>query len=118
MLPETWSIVVLLLVRALASPALHPRQTTLNNFVKSETTIALDGAIANIGGSGSELVPGAFPGMVVAAPSTYNPDYFYSWTRDSALTFKMLVDEVIMGNSSIEYLVMDCIQPPEVYALR
>ena len=30
--------------------------------------------------------PGAAPGVVIAAPSHQNPDYYYHWVRDAALT--------------------------------
>jgi glucoamylase len=31
-------------------------------------------------------------GMVVASPSRENPDYYYDWVRDTALTFSALID--------------------------
>nr|QUS93302.1 glucoamylase [synthetic construct]CAC83969.1 glucoamylase [Saccharomycopsis fibuligera] len=36
----------------------------------------------------------AKPGVVVASPSTSEPDYFYQWTRDTAITFLSLIAEV------------------------
>lgn len=96
---------VALLAAARAANSLTERQSSLSSFISKERSIALNGAINNIGGSGSELVPGAFPGIVVAAPSTFNPNYFYTWTRDSALTFTMLIDELILGNTSLQYLI-------------
>lgn len=36
----------------------------------------------------------AVPGVVVASPSTSNPDYYYQWVRDSALTFLTLVNKI------------------------
>lgn len=33
-----------------------------------------------------------FPGMVVASPSRRDPDYYYDWVRDTALTMRALVD--------------------------
>ena len=32
------------------------------------------------------------PGMVVASPSRSNPDYYYDWVRDTALTYRALID--------------------------
>jgi glucoamylase len=98
---------VILFAAASVASTLTDRQSSLSSFISKERTIALNGAIANIGGSGSGLVPGAFPGIIVAAPSTFNPNYFYTWTRDSALTFTMLIDELILGNSSLQYLIDD-----------
>ena len=103
------TLTALLAVAAIASP-LTERQTSLSSFISTERSIALNGAVANIGGSGSDLVYGAFPGIVVAAPSTFNPNYFYTWTRDSALTFTMLIDELILGNTSLQYLVDDYVR--------
>lgn len=101
--------ITLFLPFAAANP-LTSRQSSLSSFIITERSISLNGAINNIGGSGSELVPGAFPGIVVTAPSSYNPDYYYSWTRDSALTFTMLIDELILGNTSIQPLVDDYVR--------
>src|SRR4051812_299563 len=32
------------------------------------------------------------PGMDVASPSKQNPDYYYDWVRDTALTYRAMVD--------------------------
>lgn len=36
--------------------------------------------------------PDVMPGMVVASPSRSNPDYYYDWVRDTALTYRALID--------------------------
>ena len=36
--------------------------------------------------------PDVMPGMVVASPSRSNPDYYYDWVRDTALTYRSLID--------------------------
>lgn len=36
--------------------------------------------------------PDVKPGMVVASPSRSNPDYYYDWVRDTALTYRALID--------------------------
>ncbi len=36
--------------------------------------------------------------LVIASPSTQNPDYLYSWTRDSALVFKFLIEDFVSGD--------------------
>lgn len=36
--------------------------------------------------------PDVRPGMVVASPSRNNPDYYYDWVRDTALTYRSLID--------------------------
>ncbi|MCJ1412272.1 hypothetical protein MMC19_006365 [Ptychographa xylographoides] len=81
---------------------ISPRATgSLSSFITTESPIALQGILNNLGSSGS-LAPGAAPGILVASPSTTNPNYFYTWTRDSALTFKLLVDTFIAGNFGLQ----------------
>lgn len=93
---------------ASASPTPERRQVnTLSEFIAQERPISLDGALANIGGLNSSWVEGASPGVVVASPSTVNPNYFFTWTRDSALTYMMLIDELIFGNQSLRGTIED-----------
>ncbi|KIJ22346.1 glycoside hydrolase family 15 protein, partial [Sphaerobolus stellatus SS14] len=54
------------------------------------------GVLANIGPSGSKS-QGAKAGIVIASPSQTNPDYFFTWTRDSSLVFKALIDQYVSG---------------------
>ncbi|KAG8759588.1 hypothetical protein FRC11_001789 [Ceratobasidium sp. 423] len=77
----------------------HPRQSTVDSFVASESPIAKAGVLANIGPDGSKD-QGAASGVVIASPSTSNPDYVYAWTRDSSLVFKLLVDQYIGGRDT------------------
>lgn len=79
---------------------------SLSSWMSSEATVALQGVLNNIGPSGAK-VPGAARGIVVASPSTTNPDYWYSWTRDAALTTKCLVDQFLAGDSSLEGTIQD-----------
>jgi glucoamylase len=70
--PSSVGFVPLLLSRTLAAPS-DLRSRDLNAFVTAERAIALQGALNNIGPSGS-AVPGAGSGFVVASPSKVNPD--------------------------------------------
>ncbi|KAJ5226860.1 uncharacterized protein N7469_006866 [Penicillium citrinum] len=101
-----------LLVPAAVSAGIHPyrRQSGLDGFIQSESSIALQGILNNIGANGS-AVPGASAGVVVASPSKSNPDYFYTWTRDAALTLKVLIDQFIAGDgdSSLESTIQQYI---------
>ncbi|KAJ5630604.1 Glycoside hydrolase family 13 [Penicillium longicatenatum] len=99
-----------LLAPGALSSALHParRQSSLSDYIKSESSIALQGVLDNIGADGSK-VSGASSGVVVASPSKVNPDYFYTWTRDAALTLKVLVDRFIAGDSSLESTIQQYI---------
>jgi glucoamylase len=62
-----------------------------DSYVATELPIAKAGLVANIGPNGSKAA-GAKSGLVVASPSKSNPDYFYTWTRDSALVFQTIID--------------------------
>ena len=91
------------------SPAVEKRQgaNALNTFITQQQLISIEGVLSNIGGLNSSLVNGSHPGVVVASPSTVNPDYFFTWTRDSALTYTMLIDELIFGNLSLRKTIED-----------
>lgn len=101
-----------LIAAAAAAPApaaLEARATgSLTSWLASESPVALQGVLNNIGAAGSK-VAGAKSGIVVASPSKSNPDYFYTWTRDAALVFKMLVDEFLAGKTSLETQIQDYI---------
>ncbi|KAG6866205.1 hypothetical protein C0991_007230 [Blastosporella zonata] len=66
--------------------------STVNAYFASESPIAKTNLLANIGASGSKS-QGAYPGIVIASPSTTSPDYLYTWTRDSALVFQTIIDQ-------------------------
>ncbi|KAG9241566.1 1, 4-alpha-D-glucan glucohydrolase [Calycina marina] len=97
---------------AIAAPSfLNGRD--LNSFVTTERAISLQGVLNNLGPGGSKA-PGAGAGYVVASPSLTDPDYFYTWTRDSALTLKMLIDEFINGNAALQTHIEDYVHAQAV----
>jgi len=70
-------------IAALAATSLHGaaarlrvRQSSLPAAIENENTIALQGVLNNIGPEGSQA-PGAFAGVIVASPSTEDPDCEY-----------------------------------------
>ncbi|KFY18752.1 hypothetical protein V493_08370 [Pseudogymnoascus sp. VKM F-4281 (FW-2241)] len=90
----------------IASPALRHRvkrqsDADLESFIKTESPIAYQGVLNNIGSGGSGA-SGAAAGIVVASPSKSDPDYFYTWARDSALTFTALIERFIAGDAALE----------------
>ncbi|KAK4629324.1 Glucoamylase I [Fulvia fulva] len=87
---------------------LRPRATgSLESWLAAESPVALQRILNNIGSSGAK-VPGAKAGIIVASPSKSNPDYFYTWTRDAALTIKCLTDQFLSGSSpSLEGTIQD-----------
>ncbi|KAK1447816.1 glycosyl hydrolase family 15 [Colletotrichum melonis] len=78
----------------------------LDDFISSQRTIAFNGVLSNIGPDGAS-VAGASAGIVVASPSKADPDYFFTWTRDAALTMKMIVDEFILGHDELQVHIED-----------
>lgn len=87
---------------------LSRQSNDLENFISRESPTALQGILNNIGANGSR-VEGASSGIVVASPSKLDPNYFYTWTRDSALTFKFLIDSYIHGNGGLGSLIQEYI---------
>jgi glucoamylase len=125
--PVMYSVSSILLVGSLAFQAVfsHPSRIvrdeivrrSVDTFVATESPIALRDLLCNIGSSGA-CVPGAASGLVIASPDSTNPDCkfknetyvilvhvlickdFYTWTRDSALTFKCIVDTFAQSYSA------------------
>ncbi|PCH39892.1 carbohydrate-binding module family 20 protein [Wolfiporia cocos MD-104 SS10] len=92
-------------VFALAGGALA-QTTSVTSYIASESPIAKAGVLANIGADGS-LSSGAYSGIVIASPSTVNPNYLYTWTRDSSLTFMELINQYIYGEDDTLRTLID-----------
>ncbi|EUC57047.1 glucoamylase [Rhizoctonia solani AG-3 Rhs1AP] len=75
------------------------RQSSIDSYILTQTPISKAGILANIGADGSKD-QGAKSGVVIASPSKSSPDYVYAWTRDSALVFKVLVDQYTQGRDT------------------
>jgi glucoamylase len=45
---------------------------------------------------------GAAEGLVIAAPSKDHPNYFYTWTRDSAIVTGTIMDRLLTGENELE----------------
>lgn len=55
--------------------------------------------------------PDVKPGMVVASPSRKDPDYYFDWVRDTALTYKALIEFYEISNDQkIKQLIFDWIE--------
>ncbi|KAJ5951513.1 Six-hairpin glycosidase [Penicillium vulpinum] len=105
MAPRFWTALWALTLghAAIAAPQVPvvPRATgDLNTWLASEAVYARQGILNNIGSAGA-YAGNAKPGIVIASPSTSSPDYFYTWTRDSALVFKTLVDMFRNGDTDL-----------------
>jgi glucoamylase len=90
--------------------AVFSQSTVVDQYVATESPIAKAGLLANIGPSGSKSSGAAVrilrndymllyadvvlkAGVVIASPSTTNPDYLFTWVRDSSLVFKVIIDQ-------------------------
>jgi glucoamylase len=83
-----WSIVP---VALLGLSQLSIAQSSVDSYISSEYPIAKAGLLANIGPSGAKS-HGASPGVVIASPSTTNPNYLFTWIRDASLVFQKIID--------------------------
>ncbi|KAK4192005.1 family 15 putative glycoside hydrolase [Podospora australis] len=87
---------------AQALPSLF-QQPSVDSWIKTQLPLAWKGILCNIGPDGCNVKgQGVAPGLVIASPSRSDPDYFYTWTRDAALTFKTIVDDFIFGNKALQ----------------
>ncbi|KAM5539504.1 hypothetical protein V8D89_006956 [Ganoderma adspersum] len=98
------SLLTSLAALAVSSYAQSP---SADAYVASESPAAKAGLLANIGPDGSKA-SGAKAGVVIASPSTSNPNYLYTWIRDSSLVFKTLIDQFTTGeDNSLRGLIDD-----------
>ncbi|XXZ99333.1 Glucoamylase, intracellular sporulation-specific [Meyerozyma guilliermondii] len=82
-------------------------RTDFEAWLSQQSSIAFRGILANVGGSKTNLHD-VKPGAVLASPSSKNPDYYYQWTRDAALTVRMLMEHLYdtnLGDSKTKRLV-------------
>lgn len=86
-----WSLLSTVLL-FIVSAGVRGQSSTVTAYFASESPIAKANLLANIGPSGSKS-QGAKSGVVIASPSNTNPDYLYTWTRDSALVFQTIIDQ-------------------------
>ncbi|KAN0127410.1 glucoamylase [Lactarius tabidus] len=70
-----------------------------DKYFSNELPIAKAGLLANIGPNGAKS-SGAESGIVIASPNTVNPNYLYSWVRDSCLVFKVITDQYTLGQDN------------------
>ncbi|OBT77184.1 hypothetical protein VF21_05121 [Pseudogymnoascus sp. 05NY08] len=89
-----------------ATPALRHRfkrqsDSDVDSFIASEGPIAYKGVLSNIGSAGAGA-SGASAGIVVSVSNQFVFTDFYTWTRDSALTFTALIERFIAGDTTLE----------------
>ncbi|PAV20912.1 glucoamylase [Pyrrhoderma noxium] len=69
---------------------------SVDSYIATQGPISKANLLANIGSSGAKS-SGAKAGIVIASPSSSNPDYLYTWTRDSSLVYKTIIDQFTQG---------------------
>jgi glucoamylase len=71
----------------------QPLQHTLEAWIEKEERIALDKLLANVAPGGRNVQGrGVAHGTVIASPSVDEPDYWFQWVRDAAITMNSIVD--------------------------
>ncbi|OJJ08430.1 hypothetical protein ASPVEDRAFT_144220 [Aspergillus versicolor CBS 583.65] len=76
------------------------KQSDLDSWLSSEASIART-AVLNLIGDDGKWAEGAAPGVLIASPSRSDPDYFFTWTRDSSLVVGTLVEMFREGDSDL-----------------
>lgn len=62
-----------------------------NQWLNEQADVSFHRILQNIGGVGI-LDSSVAPGAVIASPSKENPNYFYQWVRDAAITVNSLTE--------------------------
>ncbi|KAJ1662970.1 Glucoamylase, intracellular sporulation-specific [Coemansia sp. RSA 1646] len=91
----------------------HEPKSQLVKWIEQQSHIAQQRILANIAPFAND--PTALAGAVCASPSRSNPDYYYSWTRDSALTMSEIIKWLPLTSNTtyikqLEHVVEDYIQ--------
>ncbi|KAL7416618.1 Six-hairpin glycosidase-like protein [Mrakia frigida] len=82
--------------RSICSRTSHSgKEDSLGAWIEKQAKISWWSLLDNVGPTA-----GAKPGLVIASPSRSHPDYFYTWTRDSAITFGTIFDRFQPSNIS------------------
>lgn len=102
------------------SPAIAqtPSSLSLEAYARSQSQAAFIGIVANTYAPGS-----AYPGAIIASPATDTAaagrtggqNYYYSWTRDAALTIKTVINQYASGDNSLEPFIKAYIENERVH---
>ncbi|KAH7116432.1 glucoamylase [Dactylonectria macrodidyma] len=72
-------------------PSRLSKRVDVDAWITQELPIARAQLLCNIGPNGCNSA-GVASGLVIASPSTQDPDYYFHWTRDAGLVFKAIID--------------------------
>jgi glucoamylase len=81
------------------------------SWLRSQSDLAFESMIVNIGGYGEGLEH-VLPGTAIASPSRQDPNYYYQWTRDTAITINSIVMRYNDGgaqNSTLRDIILEYI---------
>ncbi|KAF3288613.1 hypothetical protein TWF970_005676 [Orbilia oligospora] len=73
----------------------------LDAWLDTEASFAQAALLRNIGSSNNTIVG---PGVIIASPSTSNPNYFYQWTRDGSIVMEHIVSEYLENGAYLQYI--------------
>ncbi|KAJ2450268.1 hypothetical protein EV183_004392 [Coemansia sp. RSA 2336] len=82
--------------------------TGLQQWISAQDKYSQQHILANIAPFASD--PHAMAGAVCASPSRKHPDYYYSWTRDSALVMNEVINWVPTANSALKRQLEETIE--------
>lgn len=85
-------------VPGIVTENVHLSALSLEDWLEAEEIISYEQIYQNIG-TGARARDAAL-GAVIASPSTNEPDYYYQWVRDAAITYKTIVGQYITGQFS------------------
>ncbi|KGQ87766.1 glucoamylase [Candida albicans P94015] len=71
-----------------------PPPNSFDDWLVFQKQVCLKSILNNIGGDFTIDNKDLLPGVVIASPSTSNPDYYYQWTRDSAIIINILIEHL------------------------
>ncbi|CAL9730000.1 hypothetical protein MOUN0_I04214 [Monosporozyma unispora] len=96
----------------------YHKDSKFNNWIENEIEFSHGNILLNIRNNDPSIIQDNFepfeneirPGVIIASSSRYKPNYFYQWTRDSAITALYLVSEGLQRNYTLyDNLVQDYI---------
>ncbi|KAG8971723.1 Glucoamylase, intracellular sporulation-specific, partial [Tulasnella sp. 427] len=76
----------------------NPCNSTLSSWIDDEAALSWRKIFEQTGPAA-----GALEGFVIASPSTKDPDYLYTWTRDSAIVTSAVLEKLLRtGDTALE----------------
>ena len=102
-----------------------PPPNSFDDWLVFQKQACLKSILNNIGGDFTIDDKDLLPGVVIASPSTSNPDYYYQWTRDSAIIINILIDHLSQtplhlinknSTSSLVHIIESYILIPKFYS--